>query len=103
MAVEIGETVTLRNWTGEWYTVRVQKLFESKQYGPCVGGIMMEDGIGHKNVALPLSHLIEHARANQIKRGTWEITLPDGEVVKVKSKKAAQELCVERGLVFQEV
>lgn len=102
MTVEVGDTITIRDWVGDWLEVRVQKLSESKNHGPGVEGMQMVGGVGERFVALPLSHLVETARAHNIRHGKWDITLPDGEVVTVKSKAAAKSFCEERDFVFVE-
>lgn len=102
MPVEVGDTVTLRSWNGEWIEVRIKKLYTSPQFGECVDGVQVVDDVAQRHVSLPLSHLIERAIAKKLHRGKWELTLPDGKVRRFKSKKAVQEYCTKRGLVYQE-
>ena len=100
--VQVGDEVTVRNWGGEEILVRVQKLGESKAYGPTIEGKMVEDGVAHKSVAVPATHLVQVALVKNVAHGKWDVTLPGGAVVRVRSKKAAQEFCAERGYSFQE-
>lgn len=107
---EVGEVVVMRDWLGNWMEVRVKRIGESPTYGVTVEGTVAEsdeDRHGRRTygkfVALPLSHKVETARVTSVRRGKWTVEMPDGTVEEAKSKKAAQDLCVERGVVFQEV
>lgn len=100
MVVEVGDTVTLRDWNGEWIEVRVQKLGTSRDGGFTIEG-MLAGGGGFR--ALPHEHLIEKAKAKNIRHGKWELMLPDETIVHVKSLKAAKEFCSDHGFVFEEV
>lgn len=105
---EAGDVVVMRDWLGESLEVKVQKIGHSPAYGDTVEGTVVEHigkgrAVGGKYVALPLSHKIDSARAHSERRGKWTIELPDGTTEEVKSKRAAQELCEERGVLFQQV
>lgn len=101
--VLIGDIVVMRDWHDEWIDVRVQKFGESKTLGPTIEGVQLDNGMAWRFVALPLDRKVETARVHSEKRGKWVIELPDETVEYAKSKKAAQALCVERGVVMQEV
>lgn len=94
-----GDTVTMHDWLGDWVEITVAAIGESDAYGITIEG---KDDEG-KFRAFPLSHLVGTGKATNPKRGKWEIEMPNGTVEHAKSKKAAQELCVERGVVFTEV
>ena len=97
MAVEVGNVVTMRTWSGEWTEIKVQKLGMSKEYGPTVEGVEVDSW---RHTTLPLSHLVEMARAKSMGHGKWDVALPDGAIERVRSKRAAQELCRDRGYVM---
>lgn len=99
--VEVGETVVVRDWNGAWVNLLVKRISESKMYGPTVEGTDVE---AHQFRALPLSHKVETARVTKVKRGTWDIEWPDGKGEQYKgSFKGLQDLCRQRGTVYQEV
>lgn len=105
---EPGDVVLMRDWLGESLEVKVKYIGYSLTYGDTVEGTVVEHtqkgrAVGGKHVALPLSHKIDSARAHSERRGKWTIELPDGTTEEVRSKRAAQELCEERGVVFQQV
>lgn len=103
LAPDKGDEVTMLDWSDNWITVRVTSIGESPTYGTTVEGSLVEDGVAHKHIALPLDRLVQTARVHNVSHGKWDVTLPDGKEVRVGSKKAAQELCVQVGVVFQEV
>lgn len=105
---EPGDVVLMRDWLGESLEVKVKYIGFSLHYGDTVEGTVVEHidkgrTVGGRHVALPLSHKIDSARAHSERRGKWIIELPDGTTELAKSKRAAQELCDERGVVFQQV
>lgn len=99
MTVQVEDIVTMESWSGDWVDVVIQRLGDSKVYGKTIEGIEVETG---RFTALPISHLIELGRVRNTASRRWDLTLPDGDVLHLKSKRAAKEMCEERGLVFSE-
>ena len=100
MVIEVGDTVTLRDWSGTWIEVTVQKLGKSPAYGDTIEGQVAEGG---GFTALPAGHLVEKATGRNVRHGKWELVIPGGKVVHVKSLKAAKDFCSEHGYAFEEV
>jgi hypothetical protein len=101
--VEVGEIVTLRDWHDEEIAVRVKRLGNSPMYGETIEGLVVVQGVSERHVTLPLSHLVQTATVANLGRGKWNVTLPDGKIKRMKSKKAVKEYCDKHRFVLQEI
>lgn len=98
--LEIGDIISIREWSGDIIEMKVQKLDVSKVHGPAVHGVQIGES---RHVALPQSHIIETARIDNIGWGKWDLIHPDGTTERLRSKKAALDRAEEIGYIVTEV